>query len=236
MFTSVIFIPADDNHDTSIYPKKEPCSSAGYDLYAFKEVKIKPHERKIVRTGFEILLPPAVYGQIVDVSSFPYQHGGHVLAGIIDNDYQGEILVLMLNTTNRELTIPRRTKIAQLLLLPDLRIPSAFMLRSSRERLLVESQRGRQGFGSLDTDSLTSDNRQSVSVNGQCPRIRQGHQAGTADGDLPEDLTGAGDSSNRRWRIRKDQPDLPPGILNRDADLCVPVRDLNYTGLPTKPV
>lgn len=78
-------------------PTRATCGSAGYDLYSTEFVKLRPFERKIIKTGICIQLPPNYYARIAPRSGLAIKNGIHVNGGVIDEDYTGEIGVILVN-------------------------------------------------------------------------------------------------------------------------------------------
>lgn len=98
-------------------PTKANPSDAGYDLYAFEETQIPAWESAIVTTKIRISMPPGYYGRIASRSGLATK-GIEVGAGVIDNGYRGEILVLLRNLSNITYNAHKGDRIAQLILTP----------------------------------------------------------------------------------------------------------------------
>ena len=69
--------------------------SAGLDLYSSIDARIDTNSIKKVNTGIRVSLPENSYGSIRDKSSLAAK-GLLTLGGVIDNDYTGEIIVIMI--------------------------------------------------------------------------------------------------------------------------------------------
>lgn len=112
--------------NTSILPTKAYRGDAGWDLYADNEtpIHIWKNTRVIIPTGIKMAIPDGYYGRIADRSSYAWKHGLHVLGGVIDSQYRGEIKVVMIglcgaNPTDMDkktVMIERGNKIAQLII------------------------------------------------------------------------------------------------------------------------
>jgi deoxyuridine 5'-triphosphate nucleotidohydrolase len=72
--------------------------NAGYDLYSIEDATLKPGERRLIKTGISLKPPFGYYGSIRDRSGMAFKNGGHVLAGVIDETYTGEVGIVLLNT------------------------------------------------------------------------------------------------------------------------------------------
>lgn len=70
---------------------------AGYDLYSTEDYILKPLERKLLKTNIAISIPNGFFGRICDRSGNALKKGLHVMAGIIDSTYRGEVGVVLIN-------------------------------------------------------------------------------------------------------------------------------------------
>ena len=100
--------------------------SAGMDLLAAvtDPVTIAPGQRALIPTGLAIALPPGHELQVRPRSGLALHHG-IVLPnspGTIDEDYRGEIGVIVLNTGDAPFVVERGMRIAQAVLAPVLRV------------------------------------------------------------------------------------------------------------------
>lgn len=120
-------------------PTRGSTHSAGYDLKATKEYNLKNTLKKIP-IGIKIKLPDNHYGHICCRSSLA-KRGCSIEAGIIDQDYRGEICV-MLRTRETEIEIKKGDRIAQLLVIP------CYMKEIEQVSYLDDTERGEGGFGS----------------------------------------------------------------------------------------
>ncbi len=99
--------------------------AAGMDLLAAvtEPVIIAPGERTLIPTGLAIALPAGYELQVRPRSGLALRHG-IVLPnspGTIDEDYRGEIQVIVLNTGSEPFKVERGTRIAQAVLAPVVR-------------------------------------------------------------------------------------------------------------------
>jgi deoxyuridine 5'-triphosphate nucleotidohydrolase len=120
--------------------------AAGMDLLAAvtDPVILAPGARVLIPTGLAVALPPGYELQIRPRSGLALRHG-IVLAnspGTIDEDYRGEIQVIVMNAGDAAFTVTRGTRIAQAVLAPVSR--AAWHEVSS----LDTTARGAGGFGS----------------------------------------------------------------------------------------
>jgi len=120
--------------------------AAGMDLLAAVEapVTIAPGGRALIPTGFCIALPPGYELQVRPRSGLALKHGITLpnAPGTIDEDYRGEIGVIVLNTGSEEFVVTRGMRIAQAVVAP--------VVRAVWDEVddLDETARGAGGFGS----------------------------------------------------------------------------------------
>jgi dUTP pyrophosphatase len=123
--------------------------AAAMDLLAAVDLPmvIPPNGRALVPTGLRVALPPGHEWQIRPRSGLALKHG-IVLPnspGTIDEDYRGEVQVIVLNAGTEPFTVERGMRIAQAVLAPVTR--AAF----AEVQELPETLRGTGGFGSTGT-------------------------------------------------------------------------------------
>ena len=107
-------------------PAYATAGAAGMDLLAAvaAPVTIGSGERVLIPTGLAIALPPGYELQIRPRSGLALRHG-IVLPnspGTIDEDYRGEIQVIVLNTGSEPFVVERGARIAQGVLAPVVRV------------------------------------------------------------------------------------------------------------------
>jgi dUTP pyrophosphatase len=123
--------------------------AAGMDLLAAVDapLTIAPGARALVPTGIAIALPPGYELQIRPRSGLALRHG-IVLPnspGTIDEDYRGEIQVILLNAGDAAFVVERGARIAQAVLAPVVR--GRWEVVDS----LDATSRNEGGFGSTGT-------------------------------------------------------------------------------------
>lgn len=124
--------------------------SAGLDLRAMlqQDTVLAPGQTLLIPTGLSIYIgDPALAAMILPRSGLGHKHGivlGN-LVGLIDSDYQGELMVSCWNRGHSAFTLTVGERIAQLVLVPV--VQAHFELVDSFD----ESQRGTGGFGHSGT-------------------------------------------------------------------------------------
>lgn len=130
-----------------LLPAYGTAGSAGLDLRAAltEPLTIEPGSTHLVPTGLAIHIGDAAYAaMILPRSGLGHKHGivlGN-LVGLIDSDYQGELMISTWNRGQSAFVLQPLERLAQLLIVPVLQV----------ELNVVEdfdaSQRGDGGFGS----------------------------------------------------------------------------------------
>jgi dUTP pyrophosphatase len=129
-------------------PRYETVGAAGLDLFAAlpedAPVGLAPGARALIPCGIVIELPPGHEGQVRPRSGLALKHGITVLnaPGTIDEDYRGEVSVLLVNHGERVFEVKRGMRIAQLVVAKTARVTPR-----EAERL-GETARGSRGYGS----------------------------------------------------------------------------------------
>ena len=85
-------------NDNAIIPTRASKRSAGLDLYSSIDVRIEVGSIKKINNEIHVSLPENTYRSIRDKPSLAAK-GLLTLGGGIDNDYTGEIIIIM--TSNR---------------------------------------------------------------------------------------------------------------------------------------
>jgi len=119
--------------------------SAGMDLRANLDepVVLHPMERKLIKTGLFIALPPGHEAQIRPRSGLALKHGITVLntPGTIDADYRGEIGVCLINLSQENFTVNDGERIAQMIIARHEQAEFEIVEK------LDETERGTGGYG-----------------------------------------------------------------------------------------
>ncbi|HEY0313041.1 MAG TPA: dUTP diphosphatase [Allosphingosinicella sp.] len=118
--------------------------AAGMDVVAAESLTLAPGARHAVATGFAIAIPPGYEVQVRPRSGLALKHGITCLntPGTIDEDYRGEVKVILANLGGAPFEVVRGERIAQL-------VPAPVQKARFREVAdLDETARGAGGFGS----------------------------------------------------------------------------------------
>jgi dUTP pyrophosphatase len=133
-------------HPAAKLPTRGSRHAAGLDLFSIEDVIIPPGRRASVRTGLSAAIPEGFYGRVAPRSSLAVEHGLDVLAGVIDNDYRGEIICVLINHGEDPIHLEAGRRVAQLV------IESIITPRPEWADRLDETERGSGGFGSSEDD------------------------------------------------------------------------------------
>jgi dUTP pyrophosphatase len=136
-----------DERMRSQMPSYGTPGSAGLDLRACIDaaIEIAPGQTVLVPTGLSIFVEDPRYAALIlPRSGLGHKHGivlGN-LVGLIDSDYQGQLMVSTWNRSSLAFTLEPMERLAQLVIVPiqqvELKIVDEF----------AESSRGTGGFGS----------------------------------------------------------------------------------------
>jgi len=135
--------------DQASLPRYASAGAAGLDLAAAlgEPMLLLPGARAAVPTGIAIALPPGHEGQVRPRSGLARKHGVTVLnaPGTIDEDFRGEVHVLLINLGQEPYVISPGDRIAQLVVAPVTRVE---VLAEAETGDLGATERGEGGFGS----------------------------------------------------------------------------------------
>ena len=144
---TVIDLKVLDPRAADTLPAYATPGSAGLDLRAILDAPLvlAPGESALVPTGLAIhIADPSLAAMILPRSGLGHKHGivlGN-LVGLIDSDYQGQLMVSCWNRGQAAFTIQPMERIAQMVIVP--------VVQASFRRVddFEASHRGEGGFGS----------------------------------------------------------------------------------------
>lgn len=126
-------------------PQYMTAGSSGLDLLAAvsEVISIPPGEVGLIPTGIQLALPSGYEGQVRPRSGLAVKFGVTVLnaPGTIDQDYRGEIKVILINHGRNCFQVKRGDRIAQLVVAVVQRVEWL------PDTVLEETARGEGGFG-----------------------------------------------------------------------------------------
>ncbi len=89
---------------------------AGMDFYAAEDAIFPVGKQAKVHTGVAVEIPEGHVGLIWDKSSISFNMGLKVMGGVIDSGYRGEIIMNLLNVSDKEVIIEKGHKVAQMII------------------------------------------------------------------------------------------------------------------------
>lgn len=131
-------------NDDAIIPDYAHEGDAGMDLYSCEECEIAPMEYRKVGTGLIMELPKGTEGQVRTKSGIAFNNGVFVLntPGTVDENYRGEVGVILYNLGKQPFVIKKGQKIAQLV------INEICYCKTKQVQSMSDTSRGDKGFGS----------------------------------------------------------------------------------------
>ena len=129
------------------FPSYATDGSAAIDLRACIEdsLTLKAHSTFLLKTGIAFFIKdPNLAGIILPRSGLGHKNGivlGN-LVGLIDSDYQGELMISLWNRSERAFVLAPGDRVAQLILIPVKQLPLIVVDEFDT------SERGGKGFGS----------------------------------------------------------------------------------------
>jgi dUTP pyrophosphatase len=128
--------------DDAIIPTKGSKYAAGYDLYSAVDTIVPSQGKTLIKTDIAIAVPSGHYGRVAPRSGLAHKHFIDVGAGVIDEDYRGNVGVILFNHNNVEFKVNKGDRIAQLIL-EKISVPDIEEVTE-----LPDTDRGDGGFGS----------------------------------------------------------------------------------------
>jgi dUTP pyrophosphatase len=120
---------------------------SGFDLFSTEEVIIEPFGRALIPTGLSFEINDGYEIQVRTKSGLAINQGLMVLnsPGTVDNNFRGEIKVIIFNTNKTPFTIPKGMKVAQAVLCPVVNGKWVNLVELDK---LNDTDRSDRGFGS----------------------------------------------------------------------------------------
>ena len=130
--------------DKATLPSKAYRNSAGHDLYSAYDYKIPAQGKEKIMTDIRVKVPEGTYGRIAPRSGPAMQNHISIGAGVVDEDYTGNLSILVFNLSNSEFDIKAGDSVAQLIC-EKIALPTLIEVTS-----LTQTERGERGFGSSE--------------------------------------------------------------------------------------
>ncbi|XP_037694201.1 deoxyuridine 5'-triphosphate nucleotidohydrolase, mitochondrial-like [Choloepus didactylus] len=123
-------------------PTKGSARAAGYDLYSAYDYTVPPMGKALVKIDIQIALPSGCYGRVAPHSGLAAKHFIDVGAGVINEDYRGNVGVVLFNFGTEKFEVQKGDRIAQLI------CEHIFYPEIEEVQALDVTERGSGGFGS----------------------------------------------------------------------------------------
>uniref|UniRef100_A0A3Q3XRU9 Deoxyuridine 5'-triphosphate nucleotidohydrolase n=1 Tax=Mola mola TaxID=94237 RepID=A0A3Q3XRU9_MOLML len=127
-------------------PTRGSAKAAGYDLYSAYDYTIGAMDKAIVKTDIQIAVPHGCYGRVAPRSGLAAKKFIDVGAGVVDEDYRGNLGVVLFNFGKETFEVKKGDRVAQLvcerICYPDL----------VEQETLDKTERGAGGFGSTGSN------------------------------------------------------------------------------------
>ena len=130
--------------DKATFPTKAYRNSAGHDIYSAYDYKIPPQGKEKIMTDIRVKVPEGTYGRIAPRSGPAMQNHISIGAGVVDEDYTGNLSIVVFNLFNSEFDIKAGDSVAQLIC-EKIAHPTLIEVTS-----LTQTERGEKGFGSSE--------------------------------------------------------------------------------------
>ena len=130
--------------EDAVLPRYATDGAAGMDLCAAAAADLAPMGHALIPTGIALAVPQGYGAFLFARSGLAVKHGITLrnCVGVIDSDYRGEVMVGLVNLSDKDYHIQKGERICQMVILP---IPQAEL---SVVEELPETDRGVGGFGS----------------------------------------------------------------------------------------
>lgn len=109
-------------HEDAKVPTRGSTEAAGLDLHSIRDYNVYPGAVERIHTGVSLALPPGYVGLIWPRSGLAIQ-GIDTMAGVIDSDYRGEIIVLLINHSMTPVRINKGDRMAQMIVQQHAQLP-----------------------------------------------------------------------------------------------------------------
>lgn len=117
-----------------------------YEISSAYDYTVPARGKELVKTDIQIEVPEGTYGRIAPRSGLAWKNSIDVGAGVIDQDYRGNVGVILFNFSDTDFEVKKGDRIAQLIC-ERITYPVVVEAKS-----LTDTDRGAGGFGSTGTN------------------------------------------------------------------------------------
>ncbi len=138
----------------AVTPQFAHKTDSGFDLFTSEDLTLAPKTKGVAKTGIIFEIPYGFGIQVknksgITLKGVPTASGKNaditVYEGTIDMDYRGEVMIMLKNEEDHEITIKKHTKLAQGVL------RKVYHCEFIEVDEVSETKRGQGGFGSTGT-------------------------------------------------------------------------------------
>nr|XP_016928334.1 deoxyuridine 5'-triphosphate nucleotidohydrolase [Drosophila suzukii] len=134
--------------ENALEPVRGSVKAAGVDLRSAYDLVVPARGKAIVKTDLQVQVPEGSYGRVAPRSGLAVKNFIDVGAGVVDEDYRGNLGVVLFNHSDVEFEVKRGDRIAQFIceriFYPELQLVDK----------LEDTERGEGGFGSTGVKDL----------------------------------------------------------------------------------
>nr|XP_017108714.2 deoxyuridine 5'-triphosphate nucleotidohydrolase, mitochondrial [Drosophila bipectinata] len=132
----------------ALEPVRGSAKAAGVDLRSAYDLVVPARGKAIVKTDLQVQVPEGSYGRVAPRSGLAVKNFIDVGAGVVDEDYRGNLGVVLFNHSDVDFDVKRGDRIAQFIceriFYPELELVDK----------LEDTERGEGGFGSTGVKDL----------------------------------------------------------------------------------
>lgn len=134
-------------HQDAVSPKYNYPTDSGFDLHSTESVGIPPQSRMLVGTGLKFNIKDGFEMQVRPKSGLALKQGLTVLntPGTVDSGYDGEVKVILYNSSHDTVYVEKGQKIAQACICP---VVNGKWIETKEVTEISGKDRGDNGFGS----------------------------------------------------------------------------------------
>lgn len=125
-----------------VLPAYSRDGDAAMDIRSAEDYLLKIGERKAFKTGLAFEIPEGYAGLVWDRGGMAAKYGIHTMAGVLDANYRGEMMIVLKNLSEEDFNITRGDRIAQML------VQKVERCAIVEVEHLSETERGAGRFGS----------------------------------------------------------------------------------------
>uniref|UniRef100_A0A034VXR2 Deoxyuridine 5'-triphosphate nucleotidohydrolase n=1 Tax=Bactrocera dorsalis TaxID=27457 RepID=A0A034VXR2_BACDO len=136
----------------ALAPVRGSPRAAGLDLKSAYDVKIPARGKAVVKTDLQVQVPEGSYGRVAPRSGLAVKNFIDVGAGVVDEDYRGNLGVVLFNHSDEDFEVKRGDRIAQFI------CERIFYPELEEVDKLDDTERGAGGFGSTGIKEIVAKN------------------------------------------------------------------------------